>query len=137
LDTTGLSILDLNSDEYSILHWITILLENRTFDTDSLVASSSKDYLIDHYHLDFDNYDMITGYRADDSYFLYAQDFINGSLPISRLAEAMRLGDPGEQVVLKSAEAFDRLEFMGCEVVDGCEYYRKRTARDSAARNQY
>ena len=30
--------------------------------------------------LDYKNYDAIIGYRADDSYFSFAQDFINGTI---------------------------------------------------------
>ncbi len=35
LDYTNLAILDLNTPEYTILHWLTILLENRIFEINS------------------------------------------------------------------------------------------------------
>ena len=36
INCDGLSILDLHTSEYTLLHWLTILLENREFDTVSL-----------------------------------------------------------------------------------------------------
>ena len=47
-------------------------------------------------------YDVIIGYRADDSYFSFAKDFINNTISVEQLAEAMRLGELGIQIVLKS-----------------------------------
>lgn len=32
LDMAGLSVLDLSKDNFGILHWLTILLQNRLFD---------------------------------------------------------------------------------------------------------
>ena len=137
LDDSDLNILNLNSDDYSILHWITILLENRHFDTSSVVASTSKKYLIEHFHIDLSGYDVVKGYRADDSYFLYAQDFISGALPLSRLKDAMRLGNLGEQIVLKSEKAFDSIEFQGYEKTDYPDYSKKRENREDSAKRAY
>ncbi|MDO4418620.1 MAG: DUF3990 domain-containing protein [Eubacteriales bacterium] len=48
----------------------------------------------------------IIGYRADDSYFTFAQDFVSGVIPLSKLSEAMHLGRLGERIVFKSREEF-------------------------------
>ena len=42
------------------------------------------------------------GYRADDSYFSFASDFINGAISYRQLCNAMCLGKLGQQFVLKS-----------------------------------
>ena len=34
IDTTGLKVLDLNSKDYCIIHWISVLLKNRKFADD-------------------------------------------------------------------------------------------------------
>ena len=46
------------------------------------------DYDLD-FKVDYKDYDIIIGYRADDSYFSYAGDFVNGTLSFSDLSEAM------------------------------------------------
>jgi len=38
IDTSGLTILDLNNSGYTILHWLSVLLENRVFDITSALA---------------------------------------------------------------------------------------------------
>ena len=52
--------------------------------------------------MDYQNQDAIIGYRADDSYFSFAQDFINGTISYRQLNNAMHLGKLGQQFVLKS-----------------------------------
>ena len=42
---------------------------------------------------------MIIGYRADDSYFSFANAFLNNTLSLEQLKEAMYLGKLGEQVI--------------------------------------
>ena len=59
--------------------------------------------------MDSTEYDIIKGYRADDSYFSFAQDFINGTISYRQLGNAMCLGKLGQQVVLKSKKAFDKI----------------------------
>lgn len=136
-DDSGLYILDLTSKDLNILHWLTVLLENRTFDTNNEVSLSAKRFLIDNYHIDLSQYDVIKGYRADDSYFSFAQDFINGSISIATLSSAIRLGRLGEQYAIRSERAFDRLVFEGYEIADNSTYHVKRVMRDVKARNDY
>ena len=76
LDCNGLDILNLNDDQYCILHWLAILLQNREFDIPSRPALEAKGYILDKFSIDYERYDSIIGYRADNSYFSFAQDFI-------------------------------------------------------------
>ncbi len=137
LDESDLALLNLNSKEYSLMHWITILLENRTFNVSTDVANASKKFLIDNYHIDLDRFDYIRGYRADDSYFRYAQDFIEGGLSVDRLSKAIRLGNLGEQIMIRSSKAFEKLRFTGYEVCDHDRYSDAREKREEDARNEY
>ena len=93
--------------------------------------------LIRHFHLEYATADIIIGYRADDSYFSFASDFINGSISYRQLSSAMRLGKLGQQFVLKSREAFERLQFLDYETAASSEWYKKRAFRDQSARRQY
>jgi len=137
IDTDGLNILRLNSPEYSILHWITILLKNRSFDLETPLSREAYRYLYDNFSIELEGTDMIIGYRADDSYFSYASDFVDGTISVSRLSMAMHLGELGEQVFIKSRSAFDRLIFIGSEPVSAEEWYIRKSERDTRARNAY
>ncbi|MCL2755193.1 MAG: DUF3990 domain-containing protein [Oscillospiraceae bacterium] len=137
LDVSGLNGTNLNSSDYSVLHWITVLLQNRKFDTSEL-GEEVKAFLTDNYRIDgLGVSDTIKGYRADDSYFSYAEDFVNNTLSINRLETAMKLGNLGEQVVLISKQAFERLKFVKSEKVDAEIYYPKWQSRDEDARAKY
>ena len=81
--------------------------------------------------------DVIVGYRADDSYFSFARAFVNHAISIDQLAEAMRLGELGKQIVLASPQAFAALRFQGCEIARASTYHGLRNERDRTAREAY
>mgnify|MGYP003302337245 CR=1 FL=1 len=168
LETEGLTLLDLNSSEYTILHWLEVLLENRIFDiTNSLAqeeelnkqkaelatlneqriqelerisgltSEQAKEYLLKNFTVPYKDYDIITGYRADDSYFSFAQDFINGAISVRQLGNAMKLGNLGTQFVLKSKKAFKAIQYKGYEVAESAQWFSKKELRDKTARRQY
>lgn len=137
IDCTELKILDLNDDKYCILHWLANLLSNREFDTPAGLALEAKEFLKKNFMLDYKEYDIIKGYRADDSYFSFAQDFINGTISYRQLNNAMYLGKLGIQYVLKSKEAFNRIVFDGYEEAEYKEWYAKKMKRDKSARREY
>ena len=135
IDTNDLKILYL--DEYSVLHWLAILLENRTFTITSPLAIEAKEYLLKHFSINYRDYDIIVGYRADDSYFAFAQDFISGAISYQQLARAMKLGNLGKQMVLISEKAFSKISFERCEVAKSAIFYSKKKNRDNNARQDY
>lgn len=137
LNTEFLNILNLNSPEYSILNWIAVLVEHRLFSLKTPIARRAKQYLIEHFGVNVNAFDLITGYRADDSYFDYAESFLNNAISVEQLARAMKLGKLGEQVVIKSKFAFSRLQFEGVNVAEKEEYYVLRKARDDEANKLY
>ncbi len=137
LNTDGLNILYLNDEKYHILNWMSILLENRTFNISEGVSSRAKQYILDHFLLDYKKYDLIIGYRADDSYFSYASDFLENTLSLEDLRKAMRLGKLGEQVVLKSKKAFSALTYVESLPALAVEYFEKYKERDVRARHEY
>lgn len=137
IECEGLRILELNAPEYCILHWLTVLLQHREFDVPSGLALDAKEYLLANFSIDYESFDAIIGYRADDSYFSFAQDFINGTISYRQLNNAMYLGKLGQQFVLKSKKAFDRIEFVGSEIAESREWYAKKMLRDKTARREY
>lgn len=137
LNTLDLKILNLNSSEYSILNWIAILLKHRTFKLDSEIAVSSRDYIIMEFGLNTEDYDVIIGYRADDSYFSFAESFVENSLPLRSLNNALRFGNLGEQIVLVSKKAFEQLKFNEAVEAEKNIYYPKYMLRDNRAKQSY
>lgn len=137
LDIEYLNILNLNSPDYTILNWIAVLVEHRLFSIKTPVAHRAKRYLIDNFGINTNAYDLVTGYRADDSYFDYAESFLNNGISVEQLARAMRLGKLGEQVVLKSKFAFSCIQFEGFDVAEKEEFYVLRKARDDEANQHY
>lgn len=100
-----------------------MLLENRTFRVSGDIAPLARTFLLDRFSVDYHSYDLMRGYRADDSYFSFANAFLNNGLSLSRLERAMALGNLGEQVVVRSEKAFSRLVFEGFETADRTVYY--------------
>lgn len=137
LNTLDLKILNLNSSDYSILNWIAILLKHRTFKLDSEIAVSSRNYIIKEFGLNTEDYDVIIGYRADDSYFSFAESFVENSLPLRSLNNALRFGNLGEQIVLVSEKAFEKLEYKEAIEASKSIYFSKYKSRDKRARQSY
>ena len=137
LDTENMKILQLNSPEYSILNWIAVLVEHRLFSIGTPAARRAKRYLTDHFAINVNAYDVIVGYRADDSYFDYAEAFLNNGITVKQLSAAMRLGRLGEQIVIKSPYAFSCLHYAGFDVAEKEKYYVLRKARNDEANRLY
>ena len=137
LEDGDLTVLNLNSGQYCILHWLAVLLENRQFETEYGLPSEAKSYLTTRFAVPYKEADVIIGYRADDSYFTFAQDFISGTISYSQLATAMRLGHLGDQYVLKSRKAFDRIEYVESRPAPRFDWLERKTSRDHAARQEY
>ena len=132
-----ISVLNLRDPEYSILHWLTILTENRKLRISTPAMRRGVEWLQNHFHIDTTSYDAIIGYRADDSYFSFARAFLTNQISLAQLSYAMKLGKLGEQFVLMSRKAFDTVRFEGYDAVDSSVYYVKRKARDEEARFSY
>ena len=110
LNMDRLRVLHLNSNGYHILNWIAILLQNRIFSKRSPVARQANSYILQEFLPDISGYDVIIGYRADDSYFSYAK---------------------------KSEKAFEQICFLGYEIADGSIYNPRRMERERRARKAY
>ena len=137
LEDKGLKHLSLSDGQHTVLNWIAILLEHRTFSLSSPIAFNAREYIIEHYSINTSGYDVVTGYRADDSYFRYAESFVENALPLRSLNRALQLGKLGLQTVLVSPKAFERIRFVEATPVDKDIYYPKFVARDTKARKTY
>ncbi len=137
LNLTGLTTINLNKEPYNILNWLAVLTKHRTYWQNGSISAEAKKYLQDNFYVDISTYDIVIGYRADDSYFSFAQDFVSGTISLQKLQKAMHLGELGEQIVLKSEKAFSNIAFMGHEMADASTYYVQKINRDRRARQAY
>ncbi len=135
LDISGLKVLDI--EDLGILPWISILMKNRAVRYSSPVERRGAEFVISKYLPSYEDYDIIRGYRADDSYFTYTRAFLSGVISLEQLERAVRLGDLGIQICLKSPDSFERIYFLGADEVDGNVYYPQRVKRDDKARSDY
>ena len=137
LDLKNLKVLNLNKKPYTVLHWLALLVQNRQFKDKSYLVRDAKQYLIKKFSIDYSNYDVIIGYRADDSYFSFAKVFLQGTISYRQLSAALKLGNLGEQIVLKSQKAFNAIRFVDAEMAFAQEWFFKKNKRENDAKNEY
>ena len=102
LSLVGLNVLDLtDKNKYSVLNWIAILMHFRVLKNSfRLTHKIELQYLEDNYYIDVFKYDLVIGFRADDSYFEFPLLFIDNQLRLESLTEIFELGHLGVQHVL-------------------------------------
>lgn len=137
LDLSDLKILDLNSGNYGILTWLAILARYRSYWESGNISKEAKDYLKENFFVSPDLYDIIRGYRADDSYFTFAKSFVSNGISLEQLRKAMYLGALGEQIVLKSKKAFTQITYTGNLPAQSKKYTKQAKERDKEARKMY
>ena len=137
IDMEGMNVLNLNTPDFHLLHWLALLMNNRRIRLSTPVMRRGAAWLMEHYLIRLEGFDIIKGYRADDSYFSFARSFVNNEISLQQLSYAMRLGKLGEQIVLKSREAFRKIHFESYEIADHTIYYIQRSQRDLSARSSW
>lgn len=130
-----LKILDLTKAPYdNIMYWIALLLHNREISS-RLVDDYPRElkYLEYNYLIDVTNYDIVIGYRADDSYFHFPVAFVRSEITLESLMKVFMAGELGKQYVLISKRAFSLVKFMGCYEVGETykqDYYSRKSNAD-------
>lgn len=137
LETNGLKLLDLQNENFCTLHWLAILVNNRKFDLDTPIMRQGVYYLKENFLPEITAFDIMKGYRADDSYFSFARAFLSNQISYTQLQNAMKLGKLGEQIMLKSQKAFEQITFTGYEIAEGKKYYPLRKDRSNKAKNDF
>lgn len=140
LSLDGLSVLDFEQiTKHRALEWITEILRHREPDRDQApFYEIYRDFLFSLFNRDTNNYDVVCGWRADDSYFRVVNQLLGDALSLSLLEEALRLGDLGIQYCCRSEKAFANLKVAGPpERVPYAQYSKAYHRRDSAARDAF
>lgn len=108
LNTDNLQILDLN--DYGVLSWIAEVVANRGMNQEAANIVGCK--LVELYRLDTESCDIIKGYRADDSYTQVIEAFLLNQINIFEVERLFYKGALGNQIFLKSAKAFENIQWM-------------------------
>ena len=108
-----LKILDLtNKDKYSVLNWMAILMHFRTLDSSFIKNNKIVLDWLSKYYVNVDDYDVIIGFRADDSYFRFPIRFISNDLAFEDLEDVYKSGNLGIQYAFMSKHAIKALKFV-------------------------
>lgn len=137
LETDSLKLIDLQSEEFCTLNWLATLINNRKFDLDTPIMRQGVFYLKKNFLLDLSGFDLIKGYRADDSYFSFARAFLSNQISYEQLQKAMKLGKLGEQIMLKSKKSFENITFTGYEIAEGKMFNLLRKERFNKAKKNF
>ena len=130
-----LKILDLTKPPYNdVLNWVALLMHNRelSFDLRNNFPRELK-YLDDKYLIDVSKYDIVIGYRADDSYFRFPEAFVRSEITLESLNKIFKAGDLGKQYVLISERAFNLIHFLDYKEVfedSRVDYYSRKSGAD-------
>lgn len=107
-----LKILDLtNKSKYSVLNWMAILMHFRELDSSFKRNNQLTLDWLAKYYIDVNEYDVIIGYRADDSYFRFPLRFISNDLSFEDLEDVFLSGHLGIQYAFMSARSIKNLSF--------------------------
>ena len=134
LNLDGLNILDM--DKEPLEHWISVLVQNRDNDLGTAARERSDRFVL-RYPFSVAVYDVVKGWRADDSYYAFVRAFFNLGLSFENLRTAMRFGEYGTQYCLLSEKSFNKIEYVTHSKIDTATYYEKRRSRDVKAKNLY
>ena len=107
-----LRILDLtNKSKYGVLNWMAILMRFRVLDSSFVKRNQLTLDWLQKYYVDVDDYDVVIGFRADDSYFRFPLRFVSNDLSFDDLEDVFLSGHLGVQYAFMSERAIKLLTF--------------------------
>ena len=108
----NLKILDLTQkDQYSVLNWLAILMHFRTLSKSFIAKNRQAIEWLKQFYINVDEYDVVIGYRADDSYFRFPTSFISNDLSFDDLEDVFLSGHLGVQYAFMSEKAIKLLKY--------------------------
>ena len=137
LDTNKLDILDLTNPSYNILNWVACILKFRRIDITSRQTLLGIVYIINNYYIDINKYDLIFGYRCDDSHFKIVNDFLENKISFNKLSHFFMKDKDSKQLVLISKKAYSKLKFISYSIVKSKYYSSISINRDINIRLHY
>ena len=108
LDIDELEMADLH--DFGVLAWIAEVVANRGMNQEA--ASIVGNRLMSLYRPDLGNYDLIKGYRADDSYTQVIEAFLTNQINVYEVEKLFYKGSLGNQIFLRSEKAFRNIRWV-------------------------
>ena len=135
----NLQILDLTKPPFdNVLYWISLLMHNRELSSElKELYPRELAYLKKKYLIDISKYDIVIGYRADDSYFHFPESFVKSEITLESLNKIFMAGELGKQYVIISKKAFSLIKFIGYEESfenHKSDYYSRKSKADKSFR---
>ena len=134
LNTNNLRILNMDNEPFE--YWITTLIKYRGGRYSNVVKDRMNKF-ISMYPFEITDYDVVMGWRANDSYFSFIRDFFGVGLSLENLKTAMKFGELGTQYCLLTKNAYNQIEFIKSDEIDNKRYFELRELRDREARASY
>lgn len=106
LNTEELTIL--NFQDYGVLAWIAEVMANRGMSQEAAGIVGEK--IVESYRIDSSQYDILKGYRADDSYTQVIEAFLLNQISLTEVERLFYKGALGNQIFLKSEKAFKNIQ---------------------------
>lgn len=129
LDLQGIQILDLNA--CGILAWIAEVISHRGTNQEAAAIVGTR--LVEKYKINTDSYDIIKGYRADDSYTQVIEAFLQNQINIAEVERLFYKGSLGNQIFLKSEKSFLQMKWKRSYEVEMEDSYKEE---DSMSRRE-
>ena len=119
LDLNGLNVLNLA--DFGALAWIAEVVSNRGTSQEASEILGKR--LVEMYKVDTSSYDIIKGYRADDSYTQVIESFLLNQINLAEVEKLFYKGSLGNQLFLRSEKAFSQIKWdRAYEVVSEEKY---------------
>lgn len=120
LEIEKLQVLNLN--ECGVLAWIAEVVANRG--TNQEAAEIVGERLVELYRPQDSGYDIIKGYRADDSYTQVVEAFLLNQINVYEVEQLFYKGSLGNQIFLKSEKAYKYIKWLDSYNADYKEEYK-------------
>lgn len=114
INTEGLTIL--NFQDYGVLAWIAEVMANRGMSQEAAGIVGEK--IVESYRIDSSRYDILKGYRADDSYTQVIEAFLLNQISLTEVERLFYKGALENQIFLKSEKAFKNIQWVSSYEVD-------------------
>lgn len=108
LDIDALEMADLH--DFGVLAWVAEVVANRGVNQEAAGIVGSR--LMSLYRPDLERYDLIKGYRADDSYTQVIEAFLTNQINVYEVERLFYKGSLGNQIFLKSEKAFKNIRWV-------------------------
>lgn len=127
----------LNLDDYTPIHWAATIAQFRFEFSGDQFAVESLNYLTENFAIDVEQYDIIEGNRADDRYYEFVDKFFKGDISVVDLYRAIKLGNWGKQIAIKSDRAYNSIIFVESEIADHKKWYNINKQRFKNASREF